>query len=342
MEEVLAEHRRTQVETVGQTVAALDRELGSGKDAGLAAFPTGFAVLDELLAGGLHPGELLLLGGPPGVGKTITALQWARNAAKDGHRAVFACYEHEPTTLLLRLLALEIGELGGDEALVQRLLRTLSSSGRRHRSLTDTLGDDSIGRAALAALTAYEERLVFVRASGSHTTLDDLAELVGRDNGAGGPDDTVLFVDYLQKIPLHPEPDTEAEKVTRTVEGLKDLALEQHVPVVLLSAVDAEGMRSSRLRLYHLRGSSAIAFESDVVVMLNAKEKAVSKVHLSYDPVGAKRFREWIVFSVEKNRGGPNLVDLEFQKRFSHFRFDPDGGLVSERLVDERLDEGQI
>ena len=342
MEAVDATHRRTQVETAGQTLAGLDHELGSGSDAGLAAFPTGFVVLDELLGGGLHPGELLLLGGPPGVGKTITALQWARQAAREGHRAVFACYEHDPATLLLRLLALEIGELDGDEALVQRLLLSLSGSGRRGRSLTDTLGDDPIGRAALTAVASYQERLVFVRASGSHTTLQDLNDVVMRTDNARGQRDTVLFVDYLQKIPLHPEPDTEAEKVTRTVEGLKDLALEHRVPIVLLSAVDAEGMRSSRLRLYHLRGSSAIAFESDVVVMMNAKEKAVSKVHLSYDPVGAKRFRELVVFSVEKNRGGPNLVDLEFQKRFAHFRFDPEGGLVSESLVDERLDEQLI
>jgi replicative DNA helicase len=72
--------------------------------------------------------------------------------------------------------------------------------------------------------------------------------------------------------------------------------------VVLLSAVDAEGMRASRLRLFHLRGSSAIAFESDVVVMMNSKEKAISKVHLTYDAVRARSFRNYVVFSVEKNR----------------------------------------
>jgi replicative DNA helicase len=114
------------------------------------------------------------------------------------------------------------------------------------------------------------------------------------------------------------------------------------VPVVLLSAVDAEGMRANRLRMYHLRGSSAIAFESDVVLMLNSKEKAVSKIHLSYDTQRARQFRDWVVMSVEKNRGGPNLIDLEFRKDFRHFRFDPEGGIVSEKLVDERSDEQEI
>jgi hypothetical protein len=46
--------------------------------------------------------------------------------------------------------------------------------------------------------------------------------------------------------------------------------------------------------------------------------------------------------SIEKNRGGPNLIDLEFRKDFRHFRFDPDGGIVSEKLVDERSDEQEI
>jgi replicative DNA helicase len=174
----------------------------------------------------------------------------------------------------------------------------------------------------------------------AHTTLEQLDELM-RDTSTDRTT-TVLFVDYLQKIPLQPEPSSESEKVTRTVEGLKDLALEHHMPVVLLSAVDAEGMRASRLRMFHLRGSSAIAFESDVVVMMNSKEKAISKVHLTYDAVRARDFRNWAVFSIEKNRGGPNLVDLEHRKDFVHFRFEPEGGMVSEKLVDERLDETEL
>jgi len=166
-----------------------------------------------------------------------------------------------------------------------------------------------------------------VRASGAHTTLEQLGELMQEHNAPGTA--SVLFVDYLQKIPMQPEPSTEAEKVTRTVEGLKDLALEHRIPVVLLSAVDAEGMRASRLRLFHLRGSSAIAFESDVVVMMNSKEKAISKVHLTYDAIRARSFRNYVVFSIEKNRGGPNLIDLEYGKDFAHFRFHPEGGVVS-------------
>jgi replicative DNA helicase len=340
MIESLPEHRRTRVQTTAEVLTQLNQRLRSHEETDVRSVPTGFDVLDEVLGGGLHAGELLLLGGPPGVGKTIVALQWARELARTGHTAVFACYEHEPTTLLVRLLGLEIGELGGDEKLSRGLIGLLAEGDATGQGLDELLVGEPLGQQALARVREYADRLIMVRASGAHTTLEQLDELM-RDTSADRTT-TVLFVDYLQKIPLQPEPSSESEKVTRTVEGLKDLALEHHMPVVLLSAVDAEGMRASRLRMFHLRGSSAIAFESDVVLMMNSKEKAISKVHLTYDAVRARDFRNWAVFSIEKNRGGPNLVDLEHRKDFVHFRFEPEGGMVSEKLVDERLDEAEL
>ena len=337
MDTTAARHRSVHSATVAQALASLDKELRSHTARDVRVVPTRFGVLDEVLGGGIRGGELLMLGGPPGVGKTIMALQWARNMARAGHTAVYACYEHEPTTLLIRLLAMEAGEAGGDESIARAIERELIDADVTGMGVTDVVGRAPAGAAALERIAEYAERLVFVRASGSRTTVDDLQQML--EPIVGPSESAVVFVDYLQKIPLHPEPDTEAEKVTRTVEAVKDLALDLQVPVVMLSAVDGEGLRASRMRLYHLRGSSAIAFESDAVVMLNDKHRAVSKVHLSYDPKGTQTFRNWVVASVEKNRGGPNLIDLEFRKDFAHYRFDPEGGVVKERLVDERTDE---
>jgi replicative DNA helicase len=330
-------HRSTSTTTVSDALVDLDQRLQQHTARDVRLHPTGFAVLDEVLGGGLHAGELTMIGGPPGVGKTICALQWARHLARSGRRVVFACYEHEPANLLVRLLSLELGELGGDPTFGGRLERELAADDRGIEAVLATVPK---GREALAALHAYADDLLLVRASGAHTTVAELAAIVQEASADDRP--VVLFVDYLQKIPLHPEPRSEAEKVTRTVEAIKDLALDLHLPVVLLSAVDAEGMRASRLRMYHLRGSSAIAFESDVVLMLNDKTKAVSRIHLVYDAVRARTFRDWVVFSIEKNRGGPNLIDLEFQKDFAHFRFEPEGGVVAEKLVSERIDEDEI
>ena len=333
-------HRTTSAWSLSEVITDVDQRLRSHAELDVRSVASGFPVFDEVLGGGLHAGELILLGGPPGVGKTIAALQWARNIALEGHTAVFACYEHEPTTLLTRLLALEAGYTGGDHSLSRSVARALAEGDTEGAGLEDVLASTEAGTKALEQLREYADRLVLVRASGSHTSIDDLRTAL--EPHLDPQRTSVLFVDYLQKIPLHPEPDTESEKVTRTVEALKDLALDAHVPVVLLSAVDADGMRANRQRMYHLRGSSAIAFESDVVVMMNDKHKAVAKVHLAYDAVKARGYRDWVVFSIEKNRGGPTLVDLEFRKDFTHFRFEPDGGMVSEQLVSERLDEAEL
>ena len=57
--------------------------------------PTGFDPLDGLIGGGLRKTELVLLGGPQGIGKTIATLQIARNLALRPDQYVFyLSYEH--------------------------------------------------------------------------------------------------------------------------------------------------------------------------------------------------------------------------------------------------------
>ena len=337
---IVGSHRETRATRLATLLDQLDGSLREGDVTDLLATPTGFKVLDETVGGGLRAGDLIMLGGPPGVGKTIAALQMAREIALQGGHALFICYEHEESVLATRLLALETAEVGGSEQTASRIASLLLRGAEGRQSLVETLAADPIVAEALSRMRSYADRLVLIRASGAHTTLDQIGILVD----AHTTEDTspVVFVDYLQKVPVQPEPPTESEKVTRTVEGLKDLALSYHLPVVVISAVDGAGLEARRLRLHHLRGSSAVAFEADVVLMLNDKSKAVSKVHLAYDAVRAKTFRDWVVMSVEKNRGGPNLIDLEFRKDFSHFRFEPDGGIVTEKLVDERMEDDLI
>src|SRR6201996_7870686 len=50
---------------------------------------TGIAGLDEILAGGLSRGNVFLLEGSPGAGKTTIALQFLIEGAKQGERALY-------------------------------------------------------------------------------------------------------------------------------------------------------------------------------------------------------------------------------------------------------------
>ena len=324
----------TTVRTVGEAAhAALTRSSEPTADRVTPA-PTGFDVLDRVLGGGLRPTDLTLLGGAPGVGKTVAALQIARRTALDGRRCVYASFEHDHETMLGRLLALEVAEIAGEHVVdSDRLARTLVEAAAGFRSLRDVLDSDELAARAFAALEGYQDRLVLVRGSGVETSasaLDGLMRQYGR------PGD-LLIVDYLQRVATPAHIVDEHEQVTLVTQALKDLAMRHRVAVLALVAADWDGLRSGRLRLHHLRGSSALAYECDVAVLLNDKHHAVAKTHLAYDPVRAETFHHFVVFSVEKNRGGPAMIDLEFRKDFLHYRFDRAGEYLRERLIDDRL-----
>jgi replicative DNA helicase len=162
-----------------------------------------------------------------------------------------------------------------------------------------------------------------------HTTLAEIIETDGRP--------PLVLVDYLQKVPVAGA-SGEEERVSIVVERLKDMALEFGVPVVAIGAADKESLvAGKRMRVHDLRGSSALAYESDVVLMLNAKYDVVAKHHLVYHLGNAERFRQWVVVSIEKNRNGVDHLELEFQKRFDQGRFEPEGRVVEEQLIEERV-----
>ena len=70
------------------------------------------------------------------------------------------------------------------------------------------------------------------------------------------------------------------------------------------------------------------------MLMMNEKALAVSKSHSAYDGIRAQEFTSKVILSIDKNRGGPAPVDLEFTKDLAHFRLEPMGSVVEDRLVD--------
>ena len=322
-----ATHQTKYASSVAQVVAGLD--VG---DEMTYPVPTGFQPLDPALEGGFRTRELSILGGPPGIGKTSIALQWARHAASTGRATVFACYEHDEVTLLGRLLAQEVGELGGDAPSSHRAQSAVRAVTRGEALLEEELSTDPLLRAAYSSLDIFADRLWLSRASGVDTDLHALEALVD-DFGPG----TLLFIDYLQKIAGDIDTVSEADRVIRLAEGLKELALDREIAILAIVAGDHSALSARRLRLHHMRGAAGLAYEADVVLMLNEKSLAVSKSHSAFDSVRAQEFTNQIVLSVDKNRGGPAPIDLEFTKDLSHFRLDPHGKVVEERLVDSLL-----
>ena len=74
----------------------LNDKVTGGDVAEYQPVPLGFTPLDKTIGNGLRAGELLLIGGAQGTGKTTMALQMARNVASGGQANVlYICFEHD-------------------------------------------------------------------------------------------------------------------------------------------------------------------------------------------------------------------------------------------------------
>ncbi|MBU1748283.1 MAG: AAA family ATPase, partial [Chloroflexi bacterium] len=269
-------------QSVYQVLLDFDAELKRGDRRYYEPYPTGFAALDEHLDGGIKPGELILLGGAQGVGKTMLALQWARNLAADSQvTAIYVCFEHDERYLFHRLLCLESVNGAAAPGLTMRDIRqTVLNTPDPTSDLQALLRSLAAADRAFQSMTAYWEHLALVKGNPLYTTWEVLHTYLHNAIVAQGRERVALFVDYLQKVPVteHRFGTLDAEvKITIVVEALKNLALAFEVPVVAVVAADKEGLKagyeSGRIRLHHLRGESALAYECDIAVMLNPHEQ---------------------------------------------------------------------
>lgn len=314
--------------------------------------PTGFDPLDGYIGGGLRKTELILLGGAQGIGKTIATLQIARNIAmRPDHYAFYLSYEHTETHLMHRLLCMESinpPEIDMSRGVKLRDLYQIIVAQRAKEfmgrdggagSLQAILRDNPKTAPALGRMMRYADRLILLKASPAVTNLRAIKEMTARLVDATKGNVTV-FIDYLQKIAVHPErPRDENDKVTIIVEGLKDIALSHDVPVWAIVAADREGLKSKRIHLFHLRGSSALDYESDIAIIMNNKYQIMAKDHVAFNPYNAKQYRNWVVFTIEKNRAGRAMQDMEFEIYGQHFGFNPRGQKVQQQLIDDKLIE---
>lgn len=326
--------------TLDEVMHAVEDQVASGEVDRFRPLPTGFDPLDTIINGGLRPGDLLVIGGAFGVGKTIWGLQVARNVVhRDPNaKALYICYEHDRAHMMQRLFCLESAERGDKhDALTMRKLAEISLDHSNGGGLVSRLRHMPRYTGLLQTMESYGPRLTLVKASGVYSSLDQIREWV-EEYASTSSDPLLVVVDYLQKIPVHVRGiESEAEITTHQVQTLKDMAMTYGVQIIAIAASDRAGLKAKRMRLTDLRGSSAIQYEADIGLVLNNKYNIVSREHMIYNPTQAQAMRNWVVMSVEKNRAGRNAVDMEYALDAAHFRIVSTGDFVRERLIDEKV-----
>jgi len=222
--------------------------------ASLKTVSTQFAELDNLIR--LGKGDLIIIGGRPGMGKTTFAMNIAVNVAKtkrgDGVMPTVAVFSLEMT----------------NQQLAERILSA--------ESLVDSaslmkghISDEQWKKLANAAARLSKTQLLLDESS--NVTVTEMKAKLRRLKNLG-----LVIIDYLQLMHSDRRVDNRVLEIADITRGLKLLAKDLEVPVILCSQLRRDTSKSKSEealpQLSDLRDSGAIEQDADVVIFLHRSD----------------------------------------------------------------------
>jgi replicative DNA helicase len=288
---------------------------------GITGVSTGFDRLDRKCAG-LHKGDLYIVAGRPGMGKTAFVLNIAVNVAaprrvrttdpsdplgagdteQPGWGVGFFSLEMPREQLASRLL--------GAEARVDvSRLRSGTVKNEDWNKLTDAAA--RVGRLPIWLDDTPALGLLDLRAK-----IRRLKAEIGRKTGDGpeAQELGLVVVDYLQLMQGRRDAASREQEISELSRGLKQLAKEMAVPVMALSqlnrSVETRTTKDKRPQLSDLRESGAIEQDADTIIFIYRDE-----YYFQESP--DKGVAELII---AKQRNGPTgTVKVRFTPEYTRF-----------------------
>ena len=217
----------------------------------IKGLPTGFIDLDKILSGGLRPGNIVVVAGRPAMGKTALSVNIAYQAAREGKTALILSMEMSEQELSDRLMA-------------QAGLVSLSDV------IDGKMDGDSGDRIMVATEKLYKIPLVIDDQGGLN--LFDVVSKTRSVKRKHGLD--LLVIDYLQLMDGDSGEKNRNNVLEQITRGLKALAKELQIPIILLSQLSrkCEERPNKRPMLSDLRDSGAIEQDADVVAFVYRDE----------------------------------------------------------------------
>ena len=277
-------HEFTAREAAATAAKALRETHAAG--GALPGITIGLAGVDDKL-GGLHNGDLIVVGGRAAMGKTAFLGGAVTAAAMAGH---------------------PVGVISGEQPADQMATRMVAAQSSVSTKSFRTAKFEEWEWPRVAQGFEAVSSLPIWFLDRSAPTLADVVRIARRWVHQHGI--KALYVDYLQRIVG--EGDRKHEQVGNVARGLKNLARDLNIPVLVLAQVSrgAEQRSGSVPRLGDLSDSSEIEKEADQVLMLYRAGY--------YDQNADQRIARVIV---EKNRHGPTgYVDVAWLGETTQFR----------------------
>lgn len=270
-------------------------------DGRTTAMPTGLADLDEYLEGGVRPGELVIIGARPSMGKTALAMTIGLNMAEDYSVA---------------MLSMEMPHVELRDRMTAMLGRVSLSSVKRPNR-----GNGLDWGRVLEGVECAKSLNFHVTDQGGLTInqVRSKARNVKRLHGLN-----VLLVDYIGLMSGLDARQPRAYQLEEISRGLKTLAKELEIAVICLAQVNrkVEERADATPSLSDLRDSGAIEQDADVVMFVHRPIQA--------RPEMGDEFRHYAKLSVAKNRNGRcGVISLFYQgdqTRFDAWAGEPPAG----------------
>lgn len=250
---------------------------------------TGYYDLDNLLAG-MRPGQMVVVGARPSVGKTAFALNIARKVALRSMPVLFFSLEMPRHEIADRLLA-------------------MGSGVSMHKINSTAFDAGDVEKLTLAASERGIGGCDFFLDDCPSQTSDRLLQISRRAVRKFGIQ--AIFVDYLQLLRAANPRENRAIQVGEMARGVKNIARELNVPVMCLAQLnrEVENRPGAEPRMSDLRDSGEIEQHADDVILLHRAPNQPADADV------------WTIDAkVEKNRNGPTgRATLAFRRQVMAF-----------------------
>jgi replicative DNA helicase len=215
----------------------------------LSGVSTGLVEADALTSGGYKAGELIVVAGRPGMGKSVYVIDVARRAAfREGKSVAVFSLEMSSQEVGLRITSAEarigLDTLKSGEMTDAETKRVMDAYARLHGSRL-VIDDDAV--TSLATIRSRARRL---------------QQTQGLD---------LIVIDYLQLMTPGRRAQSRVEEVGELSRNLKLLAKELHVPVLVAAQLNRgpEQRTDKKPMISDLRESGSIENDADVVVLIH-------------------------------------------------------------------------
>jgi replicative DNA helicase len=261
---------------------------------------TGIPCIDKIMAGGLRPKQVVVIGAPPAMGKTAICQWLVENMAekKKDFSAMYFCYE----------MAREQMQARGASRLFHQEGGTLSA--------LDILDGRFNWRECIALYDKKIANKVAYIGLGSGLMSSDLKELVRKiQDGVKyrammGQPAPLIVVDYLQLITAGTKDEKEDLKVI--MGELKRIAVQYSTTVIAVVANNRESNKAGGVSMYAGRGGSSIEYGADMTFGLAYTEE-VDNVDVMH------KERRSLVMTKGRFYSADSRIDFIFNGRYSDF-----------------------